>query len=88
MAWPPRYRNATPTELEDALQLDPVPEAKRSVKKRRKPSATESEPVFDVRRWRVPPRWRNDKRVGDVAMSKMLRGIDLDRYDALSRGEL
>lgn len=84
MAWPPTYRRATSAELEDGLQLDPEPERKRSAKKRRPRSTTESEPVFDVKRWRVPPRWRNDKRVGDVAMSKMLRGVDLDRYEALA----
>jgi hypothetical protein len=81
---PPRYRWSTLQELEDGLQLNPEPERKRTVRKRRKASDTDAEPVFDVKRWRVPSHWRNDRRVGDVAISKMLRGIDPDRYEELS----
>jgi len=85
---PPRFRNVTEAELAELREegfIDSLPEPKKTAKKRRKPLTTESEPVFDVRRWRVPPRWRSDKNVGDVTISKMLRGIDLDRYESFAR---
>lgn len=44
--------------------------------------------TFDIRDWRLGSRWRNDKRVGDAAMSKMLAGIDPDRFEALAAGQL
>lgn len=44
--------------------------------------------TFDIRDWRLGARWRNDKRVGDSAMAKMLAGIDPDRFEALAGGEL
>lgn len=41
---------------------------------------------FDVRDFRLSNRWRNDKRVGDAVMAKMLAGIDLGRFEALAEG--
>ena len=41
--------------------------------------------LFDVKRWRLPTRWRNDKRVGDSVMAKMLAGVDPDRFERLAR---
>ena len=81
---PPRYRRETETEREERLEwqgTDPLPPKPKA---RRKKRELDTEPVFDVRRWRLPSRWRNDKRVGDVTISKMLRGIDLARYEELS----
>lgn len=89
MAWPPTYKRPKPEDnptLQEDLVFDEA--HKRAPAKRRKRQLeSTSEPVFDVKRWRVPPRWRNDKRVGDVAMSKMLRGVDLSRYECLADGE-
>lgn len=42
--------------------------------------------LFDVRDFRLSNRWRNDKKVGDAVMAKMLAGIDLDRFEALAEG--
>jgi hypothetical protein len=84
---PPRYRRATELELEDlGDDAEWMKEhGKRTSKPRRRRQApTAVELVFDVSRWRLPSRWRNDKRVGDVAMSKMLRGVDPRRTEALA----
>jgi hypothetical protein len=83
---PPRYRHATPEELADA----DFPVAEREPRKpvrRKKVSVRRTEvaePVFDITRWRLPNRWRNDKKVGDSVIGKMLRGVDLDRYEELA----
>jgi len=86
---PPRFRNATEAELAELREegfSDPLPEPKKSsTRKRRRALTDDVEPMFDVRTWRVPSRWRNDKSVGDVTISKMLRGIDLARYESLAR---
>lgn len=88
MAWPPTYKNPSPednpTLLED-LEFDKTHKRAPAKRRKRRIDST-SEPVFDVKRWRVPSKWRNDKRVGDAAMSKMLRGVDLDRYEELANG--
>jgi hypothetical protein len=83
--WPPRYRRETEVERAERLEWEGVDPPRPAPKKRRSTRTTvESEPVFDVKRWRVPSRWRNDRRVGDVAMAKMLRGVDLDRFETLA----
>ncbi len=41
---------------------------------------------FDVRDFRLSNRWRNDKRVGDAVMAKMLAGIEPERFEALAEG--
>lgn len=81
---PPRYRRATPDDffpdwvVEEArweLEHKPKPKKKRRAPKRQ----TE---LFDVTRWKLPTRWRNDKRVGDAAMAKMTAGCELPgRFD-------
>lgn len=90
-AHPPRYRYMTEDERLEAEEngwVDPRPEPITPVRQKkvskRSTQLADSEPVFDVRHWRLPSRWRNDKNVGDVAMGKMLRGIDLDRYERMS----
>lgn len=72
---PPRYMKAEPEVVE------PEPKRKKPVRrKRRRPVPTE--PTFDVTRWRLPAKWRNDRRVGDVAMAKMTKGCEMPgRWD-------
>jgi hypothetical protein len=84
---PPRFRRVTPLEIEELRAegfIDPLPEPAKPGRPKRRKKVVDTEPVFDVRRWRLPSRWRNDKRVGDSAVSKMLRGIDPARYEELS----
>lgn len=88
---PPRYRRATDADTFDdwVAEQEAWDEAhkpkRQNVKRRRvRPSATEQ--LFDVSRWRLPTRWRNDKRVGDAAIAKMTRGCDPRKLEALASG--
>ena len=82
----PRYRRANELELaelfgESSSDDEPTkPKPKR--RKRRRPAA--SAEVFDITRWRLPKKWMTDRKVGDITIGKMLRGVDLDRYEELS----
>lgn len=86
---PPVYRRATPEELAFALPEDFEPETERKGQrtrpKRKRQPTTE---VFDVKRWRLSARWRNDKRVGDAAIAKMTKGCEPERLELLAKGEL
>jgi len=84
---PPRYRRATELELDDlGDDAEWLKEHARKPKSKRRPtrSASEESSTFDVSRWRLPARWRNDKRVGDAAVAKMTRGCDPARLEALA----
>jgi hypothetical protein len=85
---PPRYRRATPLELEDLgddeAWLKEHARKPRPKRRRATQSASDEPSMFDVSRWRLPTRWRNDKRVGDSAIAKMMRGCDPARFEELT----
>jgi hypothetical protein len=85
---PPRYRYATELELEDLgddeAWLKEHARKPRPKRRRATQSASDEPGTFDVSRWRLPTRWRNDKRVGDSAIAKMTRGCDPGRLEELS----
>lgn len=85
---PPRYRRATPLELEDlGDDTEWLKEHGRKPKPKRRHAravADTETPSFDVSRWRLPSRWRNDKLVGDSAIAKMTRGCDPGRLEELT----
>jgi hypothetical protein len=81
---PPVYRRETEAEREDRLMWEGVEAPKPKPKKRAAKRSSDNSDVFDVKRWRVPSHWRNDRRVGDVTISKMLRGISMERFERLA----
>lgn len=78
---PPRYMHEPPDPEEEAMK-QVIPARRKRLRRNRTELA---DPVFDVTTWRLPGRWRKDKRVGDEAMSKMLHGIDPTRHEELAR---
>jgi hypothetical protein len=57
---------------------------RQNVKRRRRQPEVLGDAHFDITRWRLPARWRNDKRVGDAAIAKMTRGCDPARFEELT----
>jgi len=57
---------------------------RQNVKRRRRQPEVLGDVHFDITRWRLPARWRNDKRVGDAAIAKMTRGCDPARFEELT----
>jgi len=85
---PPVYRRPS---AEDTAEMDELNEAfdrlygrKKPTPRRKRVVSAEADALFDVGRWRLPARWRNDKRVGDAAIAKMTRGCDPARLEELT----